>query len=243
MSDKEKNIQYCDIDPDIDSFELYDELQKIFSDHHKKFCEFFKGVDVVLASTDEEMIPFMYVISHISLSNLNYNYSEKDVLLLLEIFFNWANKLSFKNDILKTFDERLHLYTTIVRNEKKPRYEWLMFNAPEDNSNLFARCHGVLGDILINPACADDYENAPIVLHDIFDLVDFQKKMVGFYPLIKDFIDEVMDCYNLYHIHKMGMQQIAKKKREPKSDPIGITIVILFSVAIIVSIILIALLY
>lgn len=207
MYDLEGN-EYCEIDPTWE-----EELQDVFSDYYKTFSEWFEDSDIVLANTGEELIPLMFVVSEITLSNANCETTE-----LLDIFFEWINKLELKTDILKIFDERLHLYVDIIRNEKKPRYEWLMFNEPEGATDVISRCHAVFGDILFNPACADDYENAPVMIHDIFKVKDFSIKMIKFYYLLIEFCHKITSVYNMFH--QIPAQQPAKKKQEtkPKSE-------------------------
>ena len=117
----------------------------------------------------------------------------------MDIFFDWIGKMELESDILKTFDERLHLYVDVIRNDKEPRYEWLMFNKPEGATDIISRCHAIFGDILFNPACANDYENAPIMVHDIFSVVDFRLKMAKLYSLIIKFHNEVVSIYNIFH--------------------------------------------
>ena len=205
MFDAEGN-EYCEIDPTWE-----EAVQDVFSDYYKIFSKRFEDPDIVLANVDEELIPFLFVISQIALSNSNCETTE-----LLDVFFEWINTLGLKTDILKIFDERLRLYTDIICNEKKPRYEWLMFNAPKDTIDTIARCHAVFGDILINPTCATNYENAPVVLHSIFKVKEFSTKMVDFYFLLIKFCHEVTSAYNLYHYEPP--QQPAKEKRETKQN-------------------------
>ena len=212
MFDAEGN-EYCEIDPTWE-----EELQDVFSDYYKTFSKWFEDSDIVLANTDEELLPLMFVVSEIALSNSNYEITE-----LLDIFFEWINKLGLKTDILKIFDERLHLYVDVIRNKKKPRYEWLMFNEPEGATDIISRCHAVFGDILFNPACADDYENAPAMIHDIFKVKDFSIKMIKFYYLLIEFCRKITSVYNFHHIQT----QQPKKKREPKQKLDGHTYALL----------------
>lgn len=207
------DIKYCDREPYGTSSKslgeysftpefytnLKKELQKVFDIHYKKFLKVFENSQVVSANLKEELIPLMFVVSQISVSYIKYGNVDADTNLLLGIFSDWMDKLDFKNDIHKIYKERFHLYTIIILNEKMPRYEWLMFREPKDNSNLILRCCAVFGDILINPNCANDYDNAPVIIHDFFQIKEFSLMMLKFQYFIKDFHDEITAFYNAFH--------------------------------------------
>lgn len=217
MFDAEGN-EYCEIDPTWE-----EALQELLSDYHATFSKLFADSEVVLANVGEELIPFMFVVSQVALTNSNYENRDFDIISLLDIFIDWIDKNGYKTDILKIFDDRLHLYVDVISDKKKPRYEWLMFNTPEGNTDFISRCHAVFGDILFNPACANDYENAPAMIHDIFSVVDFRPKMVDFYFSVIGFCHKVVSAYNLYNYSYIARQpkheqQPQKKKQDPKRN-------------------------
>lgn len=190
------------------------ELQDILNKYYKKFLKVFENSEIVSPNFYKELLPFMLAISNISVS---INYDLGDVNLLVETFTDWVENLGHKNDMLNQIDERQKLYTDAMMEKINPRYEWCMFNAPKDDTNPIIRCLGVFGDIITNPDCANDYKNAPICIHDIFQVVEFAQIMTTkFTALIMDFHKDITKFYNNFH-KKQG-----KKKHKKKSSKLSL---------------------
>ena len=75
----------------------------------------------------------------------------------------------------------MDLYENAVRGMPL-RAEWLFGDSSSMTQNAVTICATVLGDILINPDCADNYKGAPIVMGDFIQIIAFGKNSMS--PLI-----------------------------------------------------------
>lgn len=133
-----------------------------------------------------ELLPAMFVICDYSAASC-----EKDR-------YDVANKIMPKITKLcenfnpEEFDQRCDLYGEIIRG-KDIRGEWLFGNT-DSLSNPISKIAGLLGDILVNPACADNYEEAPVIIYDISDVMRFSTEVM--FPIIDELGQLFKDIYN-----------------------------------------------
>ena len=70
-------------------------------------------------------------------------------------------------------NDRSELYSSIMK-KNIARAEWLMGNTSD---NPLINAYIALGDFLYNPECAKDYDNAPVLIDDIFSASTFAMTM------------------------------------------------------------------
>ena len=91
--------------------------------------------------------------------------------------------------------KRLNLYEKVIES-KSIRYLWAYGNKSIINDDIIANCAAIWGDITCNPECADDYHNAPILIHDAFFLMSLTEtvKQINavFYDFFKDFYQNII---------------------------------------------------
>ena len=144
----------------------------------------------IIHNQDFELLPALFVTADYAClcANKNRHLIVDDLRAFIVKKYNIDN---FKSQV---FDNRVNFYGSIIRG-KKPRADWLLGQAPTiPESDPIMRCAIALGDILINPECANDYDSAPIILHDAFESMNFAKAYMesafpGFLKLFQKIYD------------------------------------------------------
>lgn len=91
-------------------------------------------------------------------------------------------------------DKRCALYGEIIRG-KSLRGDWFLGDISAMNRHAISKCAVLLGDILVNPPCANDYENAPWVVYGLPELSNFSHSVMM--PLLNEMIRLFQAVYNL----------------------------------------------
>ena len=78
----------------------------------------------------------------------------------------------------EAFDKLLNIYHTTKDSDF--RGEWLLGGYASFLDNPVTRAMIVYGDLAVNPGCAADYKNAPVILHGITELAEFQIDFIYF---------------------------------------------------------------
>lgn len=133
-----------------------------------------------------ELLPAMFVICDYSAASCGkdrYDIADEIMPKIAELCENF---------IPEEFNQRCDLYGKIIRG-KDIRGEWLFGNT-DSLSNPISKIAGLLGDILVNPACSTNYEYAPIVMHDTFDVMWFSKEIM--FPIIDELVQLFKEIYN-----------------------------------------------
>lgn len=147
------------------------------------------SVQSLVRNAEFELLPAMFVIADYSCLSSNKN--RKLIGKELRTFVTRKYRLDNINDQL--FNNRVNFYGSIIRG-KSLRADWLPNLQTIQNADAIVRCATALGDILINPACANDYENAPILLYDIFSLTSFADIYINkIIPLFVELFKEIYD--------------------------------------------------
>lgn len=133
-----------------------------------------------------ELLPAMFVICDYSTASC-----EKDRHAVADKIMSKITKLC-ENFNPEKFDQRCNLYGEIIRG-KDIRGEWLFGNT-DSLSNPISKIAGLLGDILVNPACADNYEEAPVVIYGMSDVIRFSSEVM--FPIIDELGQLFKDIYN-----------------------------------------------
>ncbi len=96
------------------------------------------------------------------------------------------------------FYQRLEFYVSIANGDIKPRGDWLS-GMPIDYQDPLICMFTAFGDILINPECSDDYENAPLPVCDFSSIRKFSSIMIDqITPLVSQSLS-VFDKPSIFH--------------------------------------------
>jgi len=133
-----------------------------------------------------ELKPALVVICNLGIQN-----SGKDREIITKYLVPWIKEKYIKNEEEnKEFYKRIALYEEIIKGVPV-RGEWLMGNlTPKEDRNEIIDIGIAMGDILVNPACADDYEGAPLMINDANKIMDFSVVMA------KEVFGELAEFYN-----------------------------------------------
>lgn len=162
----------------------------IYNKYYQKSLKLFNKSSVMPNRARFEIIPLMRVVAH---SRIKVDVRDD---ITDDVFSDWVNSLSLGMNALDDFTMfwRMRIYHPIISGKAKPRYEWLLWNAPQ-KSNALADCVGAFGDILINPACAENYAYAKAIVPDIFKLKEFAEVMLKLTRIMDDFAEEIRRKY------------------------------------------------
>lgn len=153
-----------------------------------------------------ELLPAMYVLTDLAVfraysDGIDKFQEEIDVRDIKESII--LVMCSLDRDFMQSyFDSRFNLYNEACIG-RKLRYEWNFGTQPEftkitshDDTSEYAasKCAALLGDILYNPACANNYDNAPVLTNDTKKTTAFSKKVVM--PLYEGFTKLFNEIYN-----------------------------------------------
>ena len=128
-----------------------------------------------------------YIVTDLAVIN-----SGKDRLSWVRHTQRFVNQVSWQNSIGSKFlDSRMDLYGDVLRGEKELRAVWFMGDLSDLPQNPVFTCCAICGDIIFDPCCAEDYENAPIRLGDIFASMGFVESITKLYSCLVDFYNAV----------------------------------------------------
>jgi len=133
-----------------------------------------------------ELKPALVVICNLGIQN-----SGKDREIITKYLVPWIKEKYIKNEEEnKEFYKRIALYEEIIKG-MPVRGEWLMGNLPkkEERNTIVDICI-VMGDILVNHHRAQDYNGAPIMVHGIDKILNFNEVM------IKEVLEELVEFHN-----------------------------------------------
>jgi hypothetical protein len=133
-----------------------------------------------------ELKPALVVICNLAIQN-----SGKDREIITKYLVPWIKEKYIKNEEEnKEFYKRIALYEEIIKG-MLVRGEWLMGNlTPKEDKNEIIDIGIAMGDILVNSACADDYEGAPLMINDANKMMEFSVVMV------KEVLEELVEFHN-----------------------------------------------
>ena len=168
-------------------FDKYKRVRSIFLNHYNAMYNIAKSSSLA-HNFEFELLPAMFIIS-------DYATASAD-----------NNRIAVANEIERTIDSmyskinynsfwrRCTLYGEIIRG-KKLRAEWYFGDIAILNDNAVSKCVALLGDILVNPDYADNYDTAPMVIHDIFDVMEFADSVIK--PLFSEMVSLFKEIYDL----------------------------------------------
>ena len=131
---------------------------ELFATSYRNMLRILDAIPEV-GNAEAELLPAMFVIcDYAALS------ADKDRYLIAESVLTVIQSLS-KIDV-DTFNKRSKLYGEIIRG-RALRGEWLMGATKACKENPIIKVATLLGDILYNPSCAENYNSAPMMLYGI----------------------------------------------------------------------------
>ena len=105
-----------------------------------------------------------------------------------EIFSVVENKLLDLNE-LSVFDKCVELFGMVVRKAIRVRGDWCFFDG--DMSNTIQNLYICAGDLIRYPDSVFNYENAPLVLSSIEDMLAFSTKFRAVLDKTKMYIEKI----------------------------------------------------
>ena len=171
-------------------------IQSIYMEYFQELQNCFYNKGTLFVSREKfqkEIIPLMYVISDIAVIN-TMGYENREMISVLFKVWNKRFVISLSNTD-NIFNNRVDLYAKFMRG-KKPRYEWMFFEKPKGEDNGILRCCAAFGDILFNPDCSKNYDNAPVMTREIFKVEEFALKMRSFISVVADFYNALCKEYS-----------------------------------------------
>lgn len=151
---------------------IYNATSEIFSEYYKKSVAIFRSSPVA-QNVEFEILTPLHTVFNFATSELP---KEKRSEIMDAVYESMLD--SYYDLDSKVFSQRLNTYKDILL--KKDIHNLWAFGKTVLPDNIISNSAAICGDILCNPECADDYYNAPILLHDAFILLDFAKDMQVF---------------------------------------------------------------
>ncbi|MCH5323970.1 MAG: hypothetical protein J1E39_02040 [Eubacterium sp.] len=177
---RQENVNSLPSFNDVDNHALY-------SLAYRDAYNILKQSDLV-HNIEFELLPILYVL----VDYVGYVLKKRE---LSNDALNWISSAIDDFHYYKDeFNKRVDFYVEFIRG-KVPFMNWSPVDAPKESLNdpLF-RCVAAFGDVIYNPACIDNYDDAPLLINGIFDQFNFTNKIMK--PTMKIF-EQFVDLLNL----------------------------------------------
>lgn len=169
-----------------------DLIKESFLKHYSSACQILSTSGVV-SNVEFELIPIMVVFADFAAANCNSNRNE-----VLRCMLSSLSGIYPIYSNMGKLDRRTELYGKFIRG-KQPHGEWFPPAKDFNAGNGFLRCIIGLGDILVNPECAEDYDGAPIQITDIFSVFRFSTEIMPKVATeLSEFFEEIADILELF---------------------------------------------
>ena len=161
--------------------------ETIFTGHYKTMLEIAKA-SAIAQNPEFELLPAMFVITDYAAASARKDRRSiaNEVIRVMKSAYK-----GFDNALL---DKRCELYGEIIRG-KKLRGEWFLGDVSAFSDNAISKCTALLGDILYNPECADNYDSAPIVVYGVFESMKYAESVMK--PLLDEMLNLFKEIYDL----------------------------------------------
>lgn len=150
----------------------------IFEETYKKVLDHLKESKIV-KNADQELLPFMWVLSDYAVALSGKNKEErKAVGKEIEAYFHelFLEGLSINYDV---FNNRQDFYLEIIKGKPlRPEWDMIIDMENQTGKNATPRLVIALTQVLTYPTCVENYENAPVLIFDVFDMIYFAPIMV-----------------------------------------------------------------
>ena len=163
-----------------------EDLGIIFKEYYDSILQIAKK-SKLSHNPEYEIIPAMYTVCGLATVTAGKDRNIISNALLQEI------KNIYPNLDMNKLNRRCKLYSEILGG-KRLRAEWAMGNDSSLYNTELTMCAALLGDILYNPNCAEDYDHAPTVVSNIFDLVSFGADVIT--PIGQEFLYLFMEIFS-----------------------------------------------
>ncbi len=174
---------------------IKNDLLTQFESTYNQILEYTKKSDIVLSSAEIEIIPFLATITdHIVASFGGDRQSTiRQIMDKYIPFLTSTPEIDTTESACILMDQRMDIYGKIIRGELQPRYEWNLFEEVPQ-ADIYMKSFSALCDILVNPACSNDYENAPVCIHGLSEVMQFSKIALNYmYPEISNYCLQIKD--------------------------------------------------
>lgn len=158
--------------------------KSIFEKYHQQLS----AISVVKNSNSKKVIvaSYLFVISdYIKATSGDIQSRNKNAS---EIFSILENKM-LNTDELKEFDHISDLFGKIIRREIPARGVWNLASSLPDNPmfNLYL----CFGDLIFSPKYINDYQNAPLVLKGIDEVMNYAMNFSEVLNITQKYINEI----------------------------------------------------
>lgn len=159
--------------------------KSLFEQHYSKFV----SQPVIKKSPNHKPITaaYLYVLSdymHMAKGNQSKrNENSQKVITTIK------QKILTPSE-MKVFDRAVDLLGAIARNQISVKGFWC-FAEKSDKSNPIFRFFLCYGDLIQTPKYLDNYENAPVVIYPITDIMDFTMKFNRILDMTKAYLDAI----------------------------------------------------
>ena len=167
---------------------------RAFNNHYHKVLTYLKNSNIAY-NAEFELTSFMMFIadfySHMVFSDRDE--LQADLLPYAEMRIEKLHQNNPKITI-DLFYQRQELYATIIKNHYI-RSDWSF--GKTKGGTAISNAMVAFGDILINPACANNYESAPVMLHGLAELSDFSDLFLKVVEELSKFLSDIYPDKNL----------------------------------------------
>lgn len=162
-------------------------VKSIISGHYKAMLDIAKTSPIV-SDPEFELLPAMFVVADYAVLSSGKERSAVfgEVLSAMESLYGRIDNF--------VLNKRILLYGEIIRG-KELRLEWNFGNTDLWSDNAVAKCTALLGDILVNPDCAENYDTAPLIMHGLDKVVYFNISVI--IPIYYEMADLFREIYDL----------------------------------------------
>lgn len=161
--------------------------ETVFASHYKAMLKIAKASPIA-QNPEFELLPAMFVITDYAAAS-----AQKDRRSIANEATR-AMTSAYKGLNNALLDKRCDLYGEIIRG-KALRGEWFLGDISALSDNAISKCTALLGDILYNPQCAENYDTAPVVVYDIFESMKYADSVMK--PLLDEMLNLFKDIYDL----------------------------------------------
>lgn len=142
---------------------------QIFAQYYIRILNILKdsSIDTSDGFVSFELLPFLYVISDFAIASANKDRLKFSTDIMEFLLESQLDKESFEC----LLQEKIDFYGEVVRGKKLRGY--CLLGAFEENTSPLVRCTVAFTDIIIDPNCSEDYDNAPFCVYNMFEMLNF----------------------------------------------------------------------
>ena len=165
-------------------------LKESYKASHKEMCKLLSRVKIV-QNSQYEVAVYLYYIAYFFLNHLGHSTSEVEKRLLPLV-----KKKCSESWQEAAINSHLRLYEDVSAGRIPVLGAWLLGELKEDNeADPIIRIHILLGDLLVYPECADDYEYCAFPIIDISQKSLFAKTFMsdGYKDILSNYLNALVE--------------------------------------------------